>query len=1214
MKHKKILIGVLGSLGCLIIFLMGAMLLLPYLINLEPVKERILAILSQQVGGTVEYQGLDLSFFPQPMVRVRQVRISIPEKAEGTLKSIQVYPKLREILRGTLRITTIRLESPDFNIRLPEEREKLKEPKKKTALEEVEEIIARASGIVPAMEVIIKDGRFKILKGSTLPFSFSGLAGRLVFPPGHAKIGISCRSNLWEKMSIEATLEPLEQKGNGHMEVTNFYPRALFNSLSLSLPFDLGDSQLNLNLNFEMKGPASLQATVEGTIPMLTFRKDNEDMIIRGRRFQGAFQLDQERGEISIDELNLDYPQLRLSGKFQADQKGPLLVLEIQGRDVDVRSTREVALRLAGHHPITKKIFNIVEGGRIPLITFQSRAHSISDLDETKNFSIKGSLLEGKISIPLEGLGENRVDRTLEKASGQVVISNGVLEGRELTAQWKNQRFWKGKLRLGLKGGNPPFHLETAAEVDLSLLPPLLSRLIKGRTFLEEMARLRKIEGRALGTLVLGESMEMIKPKIRIQDIQLLARHDRIPYPVTIDRGKVIFDEERLEVRNLSGKTGNSSFSDLNARIGFGKEPSLEVFSGRSFLSLEEIYSWLSSYKSLREALKNLKSVNGRIRLSGMTITGPLKSPGKWNFDTMGELKDLVVNTSLLPSPLAMTDGKFRLQPESILLTDLQTRFLDASFKVGGTFHGYQRGLEKADLGFSGRMSPKDIQWLSEVLGVKPNIEVRSPIQISKANLNWQKGVEITLKVELAMSNGPKISLNVFRNPQELKINHLLVHEKISYVAIGLNLKGQAMELTFSGSLSEKTLDNIFSGYPFHNGWLKGDFRANILMDQWMGSRFQGKLEADHLSFPWQFEKPLMIDRLSLTGEGNHISISEARFEWGEMPFVLSGNMGFSQKKTLLDVALSTERVNVDQVTKSLGKERTAKETRDLPSLQVEGTIRFKSNFLTYGRFTWEPFRANIAIGQNGVEVNIEEAKLCGISTAGVVKVTDQESSLDIRPISRSRELESTAKCLLDETVRVTGDFELKGRIFAEAKSKDVFSALGGNLEFQAKDGQIYYLVWLARILEFLNLTEVYRGKIPDMKKEGLPYKLFAAIGSLQDGKLIIKEATLDGHTLQLAAQGEVYLAEGKANLTVLVAPLRTVDRIINLIPLVRYILAGTLLTVPVKVSGDLKDPKVTALSPSAVGSELLGIMTRTLRLPLHIIQPLLPKKNNEGN
>jgi hypothetical protein len=331
------------------------------------------------------------------------------------------------------------------------------------------------------------------------------------------------------------------------------------------------------------------------------------------------------------------------------------------------------------------------------------------------------------------------------------------------------------------------------------------------------------------------------------------------------------------------------------------------------------------------------------------------------------------------------------------------------------------------------------------------------------------------------------------------------------------------------------------------------------------------------------------------------------------MPFVLSGDVGFSEKRVLFDVALSTERVDVDQVTKSLSKERNAKGARSLPNLQAEGTIHFKSNSLTYGRFTWEPFRANIAVGQNAVEVNIEEAKLCGISTTGVVKVTDQKLSLDVRPVSAGAELESTAKCLLDETVRVTGDFELKGRIFAEAEPKDLIPALRGDLELKAKNGQIYYLLWLARVLEFVNLTEVYKGKIPDMKKEGLSYKHVTEIGSLQNGKLIIKEATLDGHTLQMAAQGEVDLVEGKIDLTVLVAPLRTVDRIINLIPLVRYILAGSLLSLPVKVSGDLKDPKVTALSPSAIGSELLGMMKRTLHLPFKVIEPLMPRKKEDS-
>ena len=50
-------------------------------------------------------------------------------------------------------------------------------------------------------------------------------------------------------------------------------------------------------------------------------------------------------------------------------------------------------------------------------------------------------------------------------------------------------------------------------------------------------------------------------------------------------------------------------------------------------------------------------------------------------------------------------------------------------------------------------------------------------------------------------------------------------------------------------------------------------------------------------------------------------------------------------------------------------------------------------------------------------------------------------------------------------------------------------------------------------------------------------------------------------------------------------------------------------MTIPVAVRGDLDDPKVTPLEPAAVGEELLGIVERTLKLPVHIISPILPGK-----
>ena len=76
-------------------------------------------------------------------------------------------------------------------------------------------------------------------------------------------------------------------------------------------------------------------------------------------------------------------------------------------------------------------------------------------------------------------------------------------------------------------------------------------------------------------------------------------------------------------------------------------------------------------------------------------------------------------------------------------------------------------------------------------------------------------------------------------------------------------------------------------------------------------------------------------------------------------------------------------------------------------------------------------------------------------------------------------------------------------------------------------------------------------------------------------------------------------------DLIVLVAPFKTLDRIVAFIPLIGHILGGKLISIPFRAKGDLKDPDVTPLHPTAVGSEVLGILERTLKLPITIMQPV---------
>ena len=84
-------------------------------------------------------------------------------------------------------------------------------------------------------------------------------------------------------------------------------------------------------------------------------------------------------------------------------------------------------------------------------------------------------------------------------------------------------------------------------------------------------------------------------------------------------------------------------------------------------------------------------------------------------------------------------------------------------------------------------------------------------------------------------------------------------------------------------------------------------------------------------------------------------------------------------------------------------------------------------------------------------------------------------------------------------------------------------------------------------------------------------------------------------------------------NLTVLVAPFKTVDFVIKRIPVLNEILDGTLISIPVKVTGSYLDPKIAVLDPDVVEEELLDIMQRTLNLPFTVIRPIFSNGEHNG-
>ncbi|MFH1953611.1 MAG: AsmA-like C-terminal domain-containing protein, partial [Pseudomonadota bacterium] len=111
-----------------------------------------------------------------------------------------------------------------------------------------------------------------------------------------------------------------------------------------------------------------------------------------------------------------------------------------------------------------------------------------------------------------------------------------------------------------------------------------------------------------------------------------------------------------------------------------------------------------------------------------------------------------------------------------------------------------------------------------------------------------------------------------------------------------------------------------------------------------------------------------------------------------------------------------------------------------------------------------------------------------------------------------------------------------------------------------------------------------------------------------KDGNLHLEKALVDGSSMNLACSGDIDLLEKKLDLIIFAAPFKTVDRILRMMPIIGYILDDTLVSIAVKVTGDLEHPKVDYLPAAMVGSGILGIMQRTLEVPVKVVEPIIPK------
>ncbi len=912
-----------------------------------------------------------------------------------------------------------------------------------------------------------------------------------------------------------------------------------------------------------------------------------------------------------IDRLNSKEPGLFLSGEFRVNPSANMITLDLKGKGIDIPSVRSAALALSGDIPVVQKIFDILRSGSIETISFQSTGSSPEDLGKTANMKIKGRLNKGGIVI-------SGLDLGFRDVSGDCDITEGILQGKDLRGEIMHSRISDGKLRIGLKGKDALFQADAAVSADLTDVHTVLSRLVKNQEFHQELGHIQAIGGNAEGRLVLGESLTSVRAKVDIGKMKFSVNYDRVPLPVAVNQGSFSYNEKEVAVKNLAGTIGTSAFSGLSARLKPGERPYLDILSGKAGIATGEVHRWLFSYEKLKEPLRKITSLSGRLNLSSLSFQGLIMDSQAWNFKISGSAEKLMINTPLLPGPLTVNSGKFETQTGQLTFSDAGTSFLDASSLVSGSLHTSLENVRKGDIRLSGTVGPKAMQWIKSAFSIPEYVRADQTISVSGARLTWQEKGEIAFQGAMKTESGQSVAIELAKGLDHLTISRLDVADIVSKASFSFDLQEKKKLLTFKGRLDTSTAAGLITTPQVQGGMVQGEITAGFSEKDAAGIIAHGRLWGEKIVLPWKKEMLLTIDSVALSADKGSLVVDSAHIRLNGNAVSLKGNVASSKAGSLIvDMDVSSDHIVWDALVKPDGDS-----TKEQPSekkkkpLTLLGTVRLKTELFDYQGIQIAPFNADIVMSANKTDIKLGKSGFCGIGMTGDISLVPGEAKgeigMDVRFDALNQELKPTIACLSKGRSDATGLFTLKGHLKGRGKAEDLKKSIEGKIELIAKKGTIYRYKTLDTVFDFLNKGEELSGQMPDLDKSELSYELFKVTASIGKGTLVVEEAILDSAVIEVVAQGSLNLLDNQLDLNVMIAPLRQVNMIVRNIPLIGAVISGSLISVPVKVTGTPADPQVTYLSPSAAVSNLANMMKQTLKLPVRILSPLFPKEKQE--
>ncbi len=1171
---------------------------LPDLVKVRQIQTRVVSQINSTCGCDLQMDSMRWHWTPLPHLTLKKVQIN-HSLFTAEIPRIDLSPQWSSLFRHRAEIGLIELNSPKITmLKIPDN----SNPGKTVAL---------------AAIIVIKNGRlnmnslsFPAIKSGSL--NCRAINGEIVTTADSVGLELEFIPDFAGKITLAGKFDFQDFTYNFSVDSNEFQLADLVDGQDdIFLPLD---STINFSVLARGKGYEDFDLSINGELPDLAIR-----LLEKPARFDlagGTLRFTKKGRDMSIGLLDVqaNEPELTLNGSieryFPKNSDLPFWHLDLSADEVDLTMVGKKIMTVFADNHIARTVCNIVREAQV------NEAHYVfngplSDFNYLDKMLIEVDIETSTIYIPAP-------DLLLTKASGPIVIKKGKLTGDDLTAWLNNSHGTNGSVVVGISDGLNDFQLDLDIDADISELPDALHHLLDFPEFRAEIKKFHG-EGRADGHLSMGDTLDDFTVKVAVTDMsRATVDYDRLPWRISPAGGRLDISNQTAYWTDFSAMVGPHHIKFSNGSASWKGEAELAVTALDALIEPESLFAELLSYpvpaEEIRKAISTITSLpvpENKIQLSSGELRGPFFSPMTWQYNFSALINNVKFTSPLLPDEVLIKKGRVSISQDSGIIDDCDAVFLDMPLNLNGRLHHKYWMDWFGSLTFNAAVAQRQWDWLLEKDLVSRVVMPKIPFCLEDFTVAWEPGIStINGAITGRTADSLQARADIFiqrKNDELFQLNCRISEEnKNGEVKISHLPSPEGYSISWMGEGDIATLNKLFAT-PFGSGSINGTFGVKLKGYQPVYFRGMGRIE--NFSLPWGARQDVLkLKRLLVHGSGSNILLDDLDLNFRDetlrgsgkitaMPGSLHLNLDFSSSLFSWSTIEALQTVFQEETANDFPFTLTGRLNFDFAGFAYES---IRKNKPLPAQFVWTPFQGNVTLHDSGKKsLNITSSQLCGLDMAGVLEWNNGQGRrrLNIKTIKNHHDrFEELLPCLHVINNSLEGRFELNCTLKGTEKEWT-----DGEFYLKSQKGNLRRMVLLSNIFRVINFTDL----LVDYGESGFPYSLMDIRGHIKSDNIILDKAQINGRGLDMLGEGKINISNMDSNLTVYIIPLKTIDSVLNMVPVVGRAVGGRkghIVTIPVSISGNIKDPDLNVMSIKAVGLSTLKWIGDTFLLPYDLL------------